>query len=110
MIPFDLRESWSDLLLAQGYQSDLPSVWLREGLLMYFDEVEVHELLNTISTLTATGSYLGADLVNVKALEGDNKMRQHWRSGFDEPETLFAAHGWQASVIQVGDNGANFGR
>ena len=106
----DLSESWSDLLLAQGYRTDLPSVWLLEGLLMYLDEAEVHELLNTISTLTATGSYLGADLVNVKSLEGDNKMKKHWRSGFDEPEKLFAAHGWKASVVQPGDEEANFGR
>ncbi|MEO1376690.1 MAG: SAM-dependent methyltransferase [Cyanobacteria bacterium J06635_10] len=109
-IASDIKESWCDLLVARGYRTDLPSVWLLEGLLMYLSEAEVHDLLSSISNLTVAGSYLGADLVNIKALEGDTEMKKHWRSGFDEPEKLLSAHGWKASVVQPGDEGANFGR
>ena len=109
-ISSDIKESWYDLLLDRGYRTDVPSVWLLEGLLMYLNQAQVNDLLSQIFALSMTGSYLGADLVNIKALEGDDKMRKHWRSGFDEPEKLFAAHGWRASVIQPGDEGADFGR
>lgn len=33
-----------------------------------------------------------------------------WRFGTDDPEVLFASHGWQATVTQYGDEGADFGR
>ena len=31
-ITIDLRQSWADLLVAQGYQTQIPSVWLLEGI------------------------------------------------------------------------------
>ncbi|MGB3761535.1 MAG: class I SAM-dependent methyltransferase [Rivularia sp. (in: cyanobacteria)] len=87
----DIKESWYDLLLDEGYRTDVPSVWLLEGLLMYLNEAQVNDLLSQIFALSMTGSYLGVDLVNIKALQGDDKMRKHWRSGFDEPEKFV---GW----------------
>lgn len=86
-----------------------------EGLLMYLNEVEVNELLNTISQLSTDGSYLGADLVSVKSWQVGAKhqnvlISKHWRFGTDEPEQLFASHGWNASVIQPGEIRANYGR
>ena len=47
-ITIDLRQSWADLLVAQGYQVKTASVWLLEGLLYYMSETQVHELLGTI--------------------------------------------------------------
>ncbi|HBB33862.1 MAG TPA: SAM-dependent methyltransferase [Cyanobacteria bacterium UBA8803] len=113
-IAADLGQPWSHLLINKGYKPDLPTVWLMEGLLMYLNKPEVNDLLKTISDLSVPGSYLGADLVSVKSLEvalkSNGLIRQHWRFGTDEPEKLFSIHGWQASVLQPGDEGANFGR
>ncbi len=109
-IKADLRFPWIHLLLESGYCQDQPSIWLLEGLLYYLTEIEVNQLLKTISDVSAKNSYIAADLVNRKSLEGDTKIRQHWCSGFDEPETLFADHGWRASVVQPGDENAHFGR
>ncbi|MGK7954575.1 MAG: SAM-dependent methyltransferase [Crocosphaera sp.] len=109
-IKADLRLPWIHLLLESGYCQEQPSVWLLEGLLYYLTETEVEQLLQIISNITAKNSYLIADLVNRKALEGNEKIRKHWRSGFDEPEILFANHGWTASVVQPGDENAHFGR
>ena len=33
-----------------------------------------------------------------------------WHFGTDDPEGLFAAHGWEATVTQYGDEGADLGR
>ncbi|MEW6496491.1 MAG: SAM-dependent methyltransferase [Cyanobacteriota bacterium] len=113
-IAADLRQPWYKLLVNQGYRADIPSIWLMEGLLMYLNQSQVKDLLKTITKLSVTGSYLGADLVSVKslqvALQRDSLITQHWRFGTDEPEQLFAEHGWKASALQPGDEGASFGR
>ncbi len=108
-ISADLTQPWSHLLLEQGYQPTLPSVWLLEGLLMYLSEAQVRQLLETISQLTSVDSYLGLDVVNVKGIEY-KPYKGYFRSGFDEPEKLLAEYGWEAQVIQPGDEGANFDR
>ena len=33
-----------------------------------------------------------------------------WLSAMDEPEVVLAKYGWNATVIQPGEEGANFGR
>jgi hypothetical protein len=33
-----------------------------------------------------------------------------WKFGTNEPETLFSRHGWRATVLRPGDEGANYGR
>lgn len=108
-IAADLTKSWQHLLLEKGYQENLPSVWLLEGLLMYLTTSEVHQLLQTISSITTIGSYFGLDLVNVKAIEYES-YKGYFRSGFDYPEELLAQYGWEAEVIQPGDKAACFGR
>lgn len=111
-IAADLTQPWSHLLLDQGYRPDIPSLWLIEGLLMYLSAVQVDILLTTVSQLAVAGSWLGLDLINVKAIESasDKGFQGYWRSGFDNPEKLLANYGWQANVIQPGEEGAHFGR
>lgn len=108
-IAADLTQPWSHLLLEQGYESNQPSNWLLEGLLMYLTEAEVRQLLPTISRLTTPDSRLGLDLVNVKSIQYE-PYKGYWRSGFDSPEELLAQYGWEAKAIQPGDTGAHFER
>ncbi len=105
----DLTQSWSHLLLAQGYQPKLPSAWLLEGLLVYLNESEVFQLLKIISQLTAIGSYLGLDLANIKAVENVHEpYKSYFRFGCDRPEELLAEYGWEAEAIDVGDKRVHF--
>lgn len=76
VIPADLTQPWSHLLLAQGYRADSPSVWLLEGILMYLTELEVHDLLKTILELSASGSWLGLDLINVKSIRQEHTIQK----------------------------------
>ena len=66
-------------------------------------------MLQTVFQLTAADSYIGLDLINVKSIEYE-PYKGYFRSGFDFPEELLAKYGWQAEVIQPGDEGAHFGR
>ncbi|GAA6620218.1 SAM-dependent methyltransferase [Scytonema sp. NUACC26] len=110
-LSIDLKQPWSELLIAQGFQIDIPSAWLVEGVFYYLSDNEVHDLLKTITHLSAPTSYLGADLINTKSiLQSNDGLSKHWRYGCEEPETLFATYGWKASVVQPGDEQAHFGR
>jgi methyltransferase (TIGR00027 family) len=117
-ITADLTADWSRALQQHGFRADVPSLWLLEGVLMYLPETAVHQLLQTITSLSSIGSYLGADWVSVKSIEVGASARaadrgrvvRHWQFGSDRPEDLLAEYGWQASVVQPGDAGVNFGR
>jgi methyltransferase (TIGR00027 family) len=119
-IAVDLAEpAWPDVLTAAGFDPGQQSAWLVEGLLMYLDEATVHILLGTIAALAQPGSWLGADLMGVAMFQ--LPLLRPWlalfaaqnaplRFGTDSPEALFAGVGWQATALQPGDEGANFGR
>jgi methyltransferase (TIGR00027 family) len=111
--------SWSEALLEAGYEAQQSSVWLMEGLLFYMSEATVHALLDTISRLAAPRSRLGADVVNRELLRSPTMWPLlatfAWgglagRFGTNNPEALFAEHGWEVEVTQAGEQGANYGR
>ena len=116
----DLREAtWPEALLACEYQPEKSSVWVIEGLLYYLTRAAVHGLLEKVGRLTATGSFLGLDVMNrglffslvawpmQAALAG---LGAPGRFGTNDPERLMSRHGWEADVTQPGEEGANFGR
>lgn len=114
-----VADGWERELVAAGYDPGLPSVWLLEGLLYYIPEPDVHRILDTVASVTAPGSLVAADVVNAAALALPH-MRGlldvfagwgcPWLFGTDEPEAVFAKHGFDAAAVQPGEPGADFGR
>lgn len=104
--------NWVEILLQQGFDKNIPSVWLLEGLIYYLSEKEAHTLLETITKLSSTDSWIGLDLINhlCKDSNYDEFYQGYFRSGFDNPEELLATYGWEAEVLQPGEEGANFNR
>jgi methyltransferase (TIGR00027 family) len=112
--------SWPEALLsANEYEAQEPSVWLAEGLLFYMTEAATRALLRGASVLAAPHSQLGADLVNRDLLgspvmwpllEALSRRGVPGRFGTNDPEALFAEHGWEAEVTQPGERVANYGR
>ncbi|MFD0200274.1 MULTISPECIES: class I SAM-dependent methyltransferase [Saccharothrix] len=110
---------WEDDLVAAGYDPSRPSTWLLEGLLYYIPESDARRVLARVAAITAPGSRIAADLVNAAALTLPN-MRGllevfagwgcPWLFGSDEPEALFAEHGFDVVARQPGEPGADFGR
>ena len=116
----DLTREWASDLIGSGFRADVPSVFLAEGLLGYLEEPDVHRLLETLGRLAAPGSFLLADVSGRSAVDvpfmavwlqrlADNGIDPA-RFGTDDPEGLLAAHGWEATVTEYGQEGANFGR
>lgn len=111
LISVDITEPWAEKLIASGYQVEIPSVWLMEGLLYYLSDQEVHKLLKVITQMSVPMSWLGADLINSHIIsQSTEKLSQHWKYGCDDPEKLLSTYNWEASVLQPGEEGASYGR
>lgn len=64
-----ITDKWEESLLQAGFDPCKPAVWLMEGLLPYLPEAEVDRLLKRIRSLSAAGSYLGADHPSQKVFQ-----------------------------------------
>lgn len=115
----DLSGPWVEALLAENFVSQQPAVWLMEGFLFYLPEPVALSLLDTVSAIASSGSWLGLDIVNRATLtspwtkdwiESLSRAGARWQFAIDEPEELLAARGWSATVVHTGDKDANFGR
>lgn len=115
----DLTGPWTTALTDAGFDRTQPSVWLSEGLFVYLSSSGVMHLLDTITSLAATSSWLGFDVVNsavltseltrewVKSLEAASVP---WTFTMDDPIPVMAARGWVSTLTQPGEENANFGR
>jgi methyltransferase (TIGR00027 family) len=115
----DLADQWTEALVKTGFDSNRPSAFLIEGLLMYLDEPAVAKLFADIRIVASEGSWMGVDLVSKDLLVSpwtaalvDNlkKLGCPWTFGVIDPETFLADHGWQGTIVQAGEPAANFGR
>jgi methyltransferase (TIGR00027 family) len=118
-VAIDLAAPWDGALGEAGFDRREPILWVIEGLLPYLEEEAAHAVIANCSSLSVPGSHLFADAVSrsfiespwtqpyLKALEHEGAP---WKFGTNEPEALFARHGWHATVLRPGDEGANYGR
>jgi len=114
-----IKEHWPEALLRASFNPRQPTAWLIEGLLPYLSESAIPHLLNIVTALSASGSQLGFTAVNRKMLTSSStqlwiKSMEDagvpWLSSMDNPEVLLAKRGWVATVVQPGEESANFGR
>lgn len=115
----DLTRDWMSPLLAAGFQPEVPSVWLVEGLLYFLTSQQRDTLLTEITRLSSAGSLLLADYVSQTSLNSAGmrawlvKMADSghaWQSGCDDPEDLLNRLGWKAQVTEYGAPEADYGR
>jgi methyltransferase (TIGR00027 family) len=118
-VAVDLREDWPTQLIGAGFQSSKPTAWLAEGLLFYLPESAVHALLAHTAGLSCPGSSLGADVMSTEMLQ--DERRRAWVQfyadagaplvfGTDDPESLLASHGWQATIHRFPDVSLELGK
>lgn len=102
--------SWKDQLKSIGFNNDLPTLWVLEGLVMYLDAGSVSNLLHDISSLSEHGSHIMLHTVNTQeiAIAAENSSEDTQSSptdilsslsskmtfGIDEPGNLLSG-GWQ---------------
>ncbi len=100
------------LLIDNGFNPELPTVWIAEGILIYLDESSIHTLLETITKLSAKESFFLCDLVSMALIsnKATEQLRNHLAAegcpmtyGTDNPQALFSQYGWGASVYNLID-------
>lgn len=118
-IGVDLTQDWTDTLRANGFDPELPAVWLMEGLLQYLDEGAVRTLFERVDALSAPGSVLLYDIVgktlldNVMLAAVREQMERNgapWLFGTDSPEQLCEPLGWTAVVTDIAEPGNKWNR
>lgn len=118
-IGVDLTTDWTDTLRSNGFDPELPAVWLMEGLLQYLDEGAVHTLFERVDALSAPGSVLLYDIVGktlldsvmlAPVLEQMSRNGAPWLFGTDTPEQLCEQLGWSAAVTDVAAPGNEWNR
>ncbi|OMB94316.1 SAM-dependent methyltransferase [Mycobacterium sp. NS-7484] len=67
-VPVDLRDDWPTALRANGFDPSTPTVWIAEGLLIYLPPEAQDRLFDNITALSAPGSRLGTEHMDVKTL------------------------------------------
>jgi methyltransferase (TIGR00027 family) len=121
-VAMDLRYDWPSALIEEGFDPNQPTAWSAEGLLGYLPPDAQDRLLDTITELSAPGSWVAVESVpninpedHEKAIERMQAASAQWRDhGFDldfaelvylgdrnEAAAYLGDHGWQLSRSSV---------
>lgn len=122
----DLRDDWPGTLRAHGFDPDVPTAWLLEGILVYLTEREGDEVLGRIGELSAPASRLALEYgsramfatdTTKAALDGAtttdtlHTLAALWRNeSTADPLARLAGHGWSARGDEVTDLARRYGR
>jgi methyltransferase (TIGR00027 family) len=123
-VAVDLRFDWPAALKEAGFDADQPTAWSAEGLLGYLPPDAQDRLLDTVTALSAPGSWLATestppiDQKDVdEAMEKMQSAADRWREhGYDldwanliylgernEPADYLTGHGWDVSGTSVNE-------
>jgi methyltransferase (TIGR00027 family) len=123
-VAMDLRYDWPSALIEEGFDPNQPTAWSAEGLLGYLPPDAQDRLLDTITELSAPGSWVAVESVpninpddHEKAIQRMQAASAQWRDhGFDldfaelvylgdrnEAAAYLGDHGWQLSRSSVGE-------
>ncbi|OHV04566.1 class I SAM-dependent methyltransferase [Mycobacterium talmoniae] len=113
-VPVDLRDDWQKALRDNGFDPAAPTAWIAEGLLIYLPPDAQDRLFDTITALSAPGSRLGTDHMDMNSLpaEWSDKVSEWSRRVGSEVDLVdlfysgerntaadyLAAHGWQVAI------------
>jgi len=126
-IPADLlADDWPRLLLDTGFRPEAPTVWIAEGLLIYFSQEENDRLLDQIGALSGPGHRLAVTssrpdrplrpgsapaATGTGLLHDPDSVIALWRwAGPSDPAAWLAGHGWKADVYDREERARAYGR
>lgn len=121
-VGIDLTLDWPAALVEAGWDPEVPTLWIAEGLLYYLPEADARAFVKLAGSIVPAGSTLTGDIVSHQFLicefdftqRGLKTLREDgspWLFGTDEPEEFLTGGGWDPTEVKcVGDDGAHFGR
>ncbi|MCW2652564.1 MAG: hypothetical protein QOE41_2629 [Mycobacterium sp.] len=132
-VPEDLRQDWPKALRENGFDQQLPTAWLAEGLLLFLPGEAQDRMFDDIVSLSAPGSRIALEVWSMdeparKAIERQRRRAEELRErlGVDnvfdpgdlwyqddersEPAEWFAARGWKTDSVPGRDYLSKLGR
>ena len=91
-VAVDLRQDWDSALRDAGFQPSRPTAWSAEGLLGYLASEAQDRLLNTITALSAPGSWIATENVAMPDAAGRVRLAERLRT---------TAGGWRDRGVGV---------
>jgi methyltransferase (TIGR00027 family) len=116
VIPADLREPWPARLTEKGFDPEVPTAWLPEGLLSYLAREEAVRLLTAVGELSRQGSRLsfehgGALLGRAAELPSMRQYADLWKGGLGENAAdWLSGHGWHPELHDSAGLAEAYGR
>ena len=118
-VAIDLRDDWPAALREAGFDPTRPTAWIAEGLLVYLPPDAQDRLLDNVTALSAPGSRLATEHMDMTSMPADwtEKLDERSRrAGSDiKLSELFysgdrntarehlSSHGWQVSTISTAE-------
>ena len=118
-VAIDLRDDWPAALREAGFDPTRPTAWIAEGLLVYLPPDAQDRLLDNVTALSAPGSRLATEHMDMTSIPADwtEKLDERSRrAGSDiKLSELFysgdrntardylSSHGWQVSTISTAE-------
>jgi methyltransferase (TIGR00027 family) len=96
-IAIDLREDWPSALIDAGFVTSLPTAWSAEGLLAYLPPEAQDRLFDSITDLSAPGSRVACEYVDMSGLPSD------WAEQLTERSQRMGATVNLAELIYTGE-------
>jgi methyltransferase (TIGR00027 family) len=114
VVPADLTGDWLPRLTAGGFDREMPTAWLVEGLLVYLPPSAALGVLATLTSASAGGSRLamerGAGARAVADEQTAAGVTALWQGGVSDPVGWLTGHGWEAAVDGLADVATGYGR
>ena len=114
-IAIDLRDDWQSALKDAGFVTSLPTAWSAEGLLAYLPPEAQDRLFDSITDLSAPGSRVACEYVDMRDLPSDwaeqlTERSQRMGSTVNLAELIYTGdrndaaeylktHGWQVGIL-----------
>lgn len=118
-VAIDLRDDWPEALRRSGFDATQPTAWIAEGLLVYLPPDAQDRLFDNITALSAPGSRLATEHMDMSALPKDwaDKLTERSRragSSIDlaalfytgernSPRDFLNSLGWATEVLRSSD-------
>lgn len=103
-VAVDLRDDWAAALREAGFDTQAPSAWSAEGLLVYLPDDAQNALFDNITGLSATGSRLAFEFVPDTAVFTDPRWRAHHdrmsELGFEIDFNDLVYHGERSHIVE----------
>jgi methyltransferase (TIGR00027 family) len=130
-VPIDLRFDWPNALRQAGFDPNVPTAWLAEGLLMYLPADAQDRLFEQITELSVAESRIAAETVGLHSAERRERMRERFgriaeqfgvddtldvgELTYEDPDRADVAvwlqdHGWEAQAVTSQDEMRRLGR